>query len=175
MIMNQTFAQIVNAYTTRIPIKTGFTGCAGNCSGTIKAAGLAINCSSASVPWNNNGTSSTNVGDGEVFTSSFDWFPANGTNGTYPMEGNPWINFDILYVTDRAAASWYGDQSKPDLSNENRGACNGTLVRQRCTLLSATLNYPIVLVDDIVTRELYKFSRRPYSSRWRAVRLHGSA
>lgn len=71
-VMNQTFAQIVNSYNRRDPIITGFGGCVGNCSGAVKAAGLAMNCSSSSVIWNN--THDVNVGNGDVFESAFTWF-----------------------------------------------------------------------------------------------------
>ena len=66
-VMKQTFAQIVNAYARRDPIITDFRGCVGNCSGTVKVAGLAINCSISSVEWNNALNVSANVGSANVF------------------------------------------------------------------------------------------------------------
>ncbi|MAD87665.1 MAG: hypothetical protein CL912_32295 [Deltaproteobacteria bacterium] len=51
LVMNQTFAQVFSDYLTRTPLISSFTGCAGNCSGTVKAAGLQVNCSEESLLW----------------------------------------------------------------------------------------------------------------------------
>ena len=39
------------------------------------------------------------------FKSSFNWFPANHTNGSHTVMGNPWINFDLENVTERVASA----------------------------------------------------------------------
>lgn len=103
-IMNTTFAQIVNSYITRdkTPLtvaQTGFTGCIGECFGTVKAAGLATTCSLEEVPWDNNSSSPNFFNSSTVFSSGFTWMPAN-----HFVDGAeaPYIQFNLSYVKGRA-------------------------------------------------------------------------
>jgi hypothetical protein len=56
VLMGQTFAQVFRSYITRAPLTTSFTGCVGNCTGTIKAAGLTVNCTENLVALTNDQT-----------------------------------------------------------------------------------------------------------------------
>jgi hypothetical protein len=165
IILNQTFAQVVNDYTTRAPIKTSFTGCAGSCLGTVKAAGLAVNCSANSVPWNSSEANTKGFDtDDPIFSSTFNWYPfdvlkmAKYSNGINPYPQFPFIDFALTYVTDRIASPERPLSSPLDGSYGiavgqpgGYGSCNGTLMMKRCSMLSATLEYPIVLVNNTVS------------------------
>ncbi|PVH83459.1 hypothetical protein DL98DRAFT_585746, partial [Cadophora sp. DSE1049] len=104
MVMNRTFAKIVDSYIKREKIITPFSGWSGNCSGVVKAAGLAVNCSTDSTPWPDK---STNHSTGNpIFSSKFLWVPqkAGGTidsgdyvNGTNPWPMFPFIDFQLAY------------------------------------------------------------------------------
>jgi hypothetical protein len=150
IVMNQTFAQVVNAYTTRAPITTAFTGCVGNCSGTIKAAGLAVNCSIDAIPWNSNQSWST--GD-DVFISAFNWIPAQ-LFGTDPFPNDPLIDFNLQYITGRSASPEAVGSGVLDSAVDYQGGlgyCNGTRMMKRCSMRSATLVYPILLVNNTLS------------------------
>lgn len=149
-IMNTTFAQIVNSYITRdkTPLtnaETGFEGCSGECYGTIKAAGLATNCSSVEVPWDNNSTSPNFFNSSTVFSSGFTWIPGNPyVNGSEA----PSIQFDLSYVKGRAVKNIMVDG--PGQSGEE-DLCNGTMVMRNCSMQSATLEYPISLINGTIS------------------------
>lgn len=152
IIMNQSFAQAVNSFSQRTPMTTEFTGCVGTCTGTVKAAGLAMNCSTDSLPWKNNQSlpaGPDGVNGSEVFSSSFTWISGNTTY----FAGVPLINYELQYATGRSAAPllYEGGQTGGFDSSPNFGMCNGTLVRKSCSLFSATLEYPITLINSTVS------------------------
>jgi hypothetical protein len=150
LVMNQTFAQVFRSYITRAPITTSFTGCVGNCTGTIKAAGVALDCSPENlVPWTNNDTNNTYTYSSTVFSSNFLWSPGM----VFPDTSYPVINFTLAYATGREVL---GDKDgvplvTPGSYKPNQaGICYGTIVQRTCMMRSATLEYPIVLVNDTV-------------------------
>ena len=51
-ILNIPFVEVMQDYTNRIPITTGFEGCDGDCSLVVRAAGLAVNCVTTTTPLN---------------------------------------------------------------------------------------------------------------------------
>jgi hypothetical protein len=160
MVMNVTFAEIFNQYLTRSPITTTFTGCVGSCVGTIKAAGLALECSEESIPWSNLWSNLTNVStEYTVFSSTFEWQPASHLGELPdpaaqidPASLYPYINFNLSYAIGRIAT--------PSLSNglpygtpqgtQIPWTCNGTMITKHCSMRSATLDYPITLVNNTV-------------------------
>jgi hypothetical protein len=160
IVINQTFAQVVNNYNTRTPIVSGFTGCVGAYSNTIKATRLAINCSQEEGPWDNNDTST--VFQSQVFSSNFTWFAANlfpgaelrdNTTGSSDWNDYPFIHFNLVYVNGRAAAAATigGVLDNPVGEPGFFGNCNGTLVTKRCSMRSATLEYPILMVNNTIS------------------------
>jgi len=148
LVMNQTFAQLFRSYITRAPITTSLKRCVRNCTVTIKAAGVALDCSSENlVPWTNNDTalnySST------VFLSNFLWSPGM----VFPDTSYPVINFTLAYATGREVLD--AKDGVPLITPESRdtgqmGICYGAIVQRTCLMRSATLEYPIVLVNDTV-------------------------
>lgn len=157
LVMNQSFAQVVNSYSNRDPIITQFTGCVGQCSGTVKAAGLAVNCSMDSVPW----TTFENLTESNptVFSSVFNWIrsdmvgPVTYTNGTDPFPNEAFIDFNLTYAVGRVANQEPLGGGVMDNARGQPGkyeSCNGTLMMKRCSMRSATLEYPITLVNNTV-------------------------
>jgi hypothetical protein len=142
MVMNQTFTQVFRSYITRAPITTSLTG-------TIKAAGVALDCSSENaVPWTNNDTSVLNFSS-TVFSSNFLWNPGMA----FPDTSYPVINFTLAYATGREVLG--ARDGVPFVTPESgdtrqMGICYGTIVQRTCFMRSATLEYPIVLVNDTV-------------------------
>lgn len=163
LVMNQTFAQVVNSYIIGENITSSFTGCTGKCSGTVKAAGLAIDCSSKSVPWSTNKTGdATHV----IFSSNFTMIPGTfggvpedygGTGTVNPFPGTPFVQFDLLSVSGRVAP--FVAEGTPGGTNggpagggeELQAFCNGTMVRKTCSLRSATLDYPIEMDNGTIS------------------------
>ena len=154
-VMNQTFAEVVNNYNIRAPITTSFHGCHGNCSGVIKAAGLAMNCSLDSIPWDNSiGTDNflNNITLPNVFNSNFTWLAANLTNGSNPWPGYPLIDFELAYAVGRTPPATLGSVLQGGEDNSPlHGICKGTVMRKHCSLLSATLEYPISMSNNTVS------------------------
>ena len=156
MVMNATFADIFNQYVTRAPITTTFTGCVGSCVGTIKAAGLALECSHETALWSN----IENVNnETTVFASNFEWLPAQHLGEMPdpaaqidPATLYPYISFNLSYAIGRIAT--------PSLSpglpygapqgSQVPWQCNGTMVTKRCSMRSATLDYPVTLVNNTI-------------------------
>lgn len=154
-IMNTTFAQVVNSYITRENIPNPFSGCSGECYGTVKAAGLASNCSRMEVPWDNNSTSPNFFNSSTVFSSNFTWIQAAfGENATSsnPTPEIPYIEYNLSYVQGRHIKNkWNGGGVNEDMNAQGGDLCNGTMVIQTCQLRSATLNYPIALVNGTLS------------------------
>jgi hypothetical protein len=148
--MNQTFAKVVNSYITREPITTSFMGFSGNCSGSIRATGLAVDCEEKPAPWINN-LNLLNSTEEFVISSSFEWIPSTTLNPDYYTDGtNPWplypfIDFKLLYATGRIANLFADDPGF------GMGSCNWTLVTNRCSMRSAMLLYPINMINNTVT------------------------
>jgi hypothetical protein len=148
--MNQTFAKVINSYITREPITTSFMGCSRNCSGTIRAAVLAVDCEENPTPWINN-LNLLNSTEEFVISSSFEWIPSTTlnpdyyTNGTNPWPLYPFIDFKLLYATGRIANLFADDPGF------GMGSCNWTLVTNRCSMRSAMLLYPINMINNTVT------------------------
>jgi hypothetical protein len=101
------------------------------------------------VPWTNNNTASTYTYSSTVFSSNFLWSP--GT--VFPDTSYLVINFTLAYATGREVL---GDKDgvpyvTPGIYNTDQaGICFGTIVQRTCLMRSATLEYPIVLVNYTV-------------------------
>ncbi|KAF4622773.1 hypothetical protein G7Y89_g14253 [Cudoniella acicularis] len=150
-VINVTFAKIVDSYIKREEITTSFSGCSGTCSGTVKAPGLAINCTEDTIPWNNNGTSPGVSDSTMVFQSNFTWAAAETTQvgALYPGGGGSpfpeisFIDFSLVYTTERQASFRdRGGIQEGTIQGSGGYFCNGTMVMKWCSLRSATLNYP---------------------------------
>jgi hypothetical protein len=154
-IMNQTFSEIFTNYTLRTPITTNFAGCDGSCIGSIKDAGLAVNCSDeVHVPWSNQRNVTTNVTDVTVFSTGFQWdaspnLPGNTYNGDDAL-AYPSITYNLTYAIGRIASGG-GPCCIDDYEVWWRGTRNGTLVTKQCTMYSATLLYPVILNNSTIT------------------------
>jgi hypothetical protein len=76
---------------------------------------------------------------------------ANYSGGTNTWPQYPFIDFALTYTTGGIAR-----HERVGVLNNNPGLpggygfCNGTLVGKRCSLRSATLDYPVVLVNQTV-------------------------
>jgi hypothetical protein len=162
-LMNPSFAQVVNDYTTRSPITTNFTGCVGDCYGSVKAAGLAVNCSMDTVLWNSSQSIQPDgySGDDNLFTLAFDFIPATifGMDSdrqlTDPFPNEPFIKFRLQYVIGRTATPPATPELQPYQIFHNVpggvGFCNGTRVLKTCSMRSATLLYPVHLVNSTIS------------------------
>lgn len=136
--MSTAFQEVLRAYSLREPMHLNDSGCGtGNCSGIIKAAGLAVNCTKTSLPYD---FGSALIGEhGHVVGSDY-----NGTvvgmvdvdretfssNFTIDMATSASINFTVAYK----------DQSP----------CKSRLVVNHCVLEPATLKYPVSIEDGVV-------------------------
>ncbi|CAK4032791.1 Hypothetical predicted protein [Lecanosticta acicola] len=125
---SQAFNPVVQQYYTGQSISVNNSGCSANgmCSGRLMAAGLAVNCSSSTAPFDlsetiqlANGTQEINyatVNGTDVFQSLFYWSAGTPSN----------ISLSVQY--------------KP-----TKDYLNSNLVVRNCTLHPATVQYPVVV------------------------------
>ena len=157
-VMTQSTADAVNGYTTRAPITADFAGCDGTCSGIVKVAGLAVNCTENEVPWN---SAEANFNVSTVFQSTFNWWPggsfrqsnysSNWTEGPFP--DTPIIDFQLVYGKGRVAGVGTGGGAAESPINAPGAfvGCSGTLIMKRCSMRSATLEYPVQLENNTIS------------------------
>jgi hypothetical protein len=160
LVMNQTFVQVFNSYLTRAPITTDFSGCVGTCTGEIKAAGLKFDCLDESSYQDFNSSSIVNASTA-LFSSDFKWIPSTdmeglaiGYNGSLPFPAFPFIDWSLQYATGRTAVSNPSTAVHPDQSLtpvDGALTCNGTLITKRCSIRSATIVYPVTMINSTVS------------------------
>lgn len=125
-LFSEDFAPVVMDFNNNASISVPQTGCKGSCSTSVEGLGLALNCSSYTIPYDlilhtyDNGSvefteDSANVGI-DVYQSDFRW-----------NVGNPWA-FEI------------------GVAYKSSFDCTGELIVQNCSLRTATVRYQ-VLVD----------------------------
>ena len=114
---------------TRTPIVTKFSGCNGNCSGNITAAGLEVDCSPPDFqPWSNKDITDFPT---DVFESKFAWSPGSigfadnwDPTGDIPFTKYPFIDFNLSYAIGRKP-TYNFEYGGVGLGDNASGICNG--------------------------------------------------
>lgn len=124
-ILTSEFLDTVNAFTRGSPINVTDTGCHGTCRTTLKAAGFATNCSSASMDYHLS------------YTGSDD--PDGYHVGPETLEGTQAFISNFRWRGTEPESIYLGMQFK------NTADCDGTLQIRNCTLRAATMEYDVVI------------------------------
>ncbi|TKA83976.1 hypothetical protein B0A55_00219 [Friedmanniomyces simplex] len=148
-LISTEFAPTVQSFYDGHSVSANYSGCPrdGICTGWLQGAGLAVNCSSYSAPYNItpaipfNASTDPAVEGSDIFTTGFTWSAQGPGNFTLNTQ--------------------YKDTSSLAPFPE----CSGMLTVQNCTLKAATVQYPVIvngnqsiitldpsssIVDDIV-------------------------
>ncbi|KAI0149206.1 hypothetical protein BJ166DRAFT_601950 [Pestalotiopsis sp. NC0098] len=128
--------RVMKQFNNREPITDRVLGCAGNCSGTLVAAGIEAQCSTVH---NASFVAEFGSGDGEA-TLVFE----TGTNKMV-------FNTEGLLLTVFYAETKVDDEAAPKISYE--GSCHGVSTMVNCVLQHAVIAYPFTLRDGIITPE----------------------
>ncbi|KAH9871762.1 hypothetical protein J1614_006018 [Plenodomus biglobosus] len=129
--------KIIQQFTEREPISSGISGCAGNCSGTLIAAGIDAQCNTI-----HNTTFTANYGQGAggatlVFNT--------GTNiMNYHTDSD--FNLTVSYADITI------DEDEDSVYDEMK-SCRGTSTAVTCVLQHAVIAYPFTQSDGIITPE----------------------
>lgn len=125
-LFSEDFAQVVQSWNNNATMPMPDTGCRGTCSASVEGLGLAVNCSSYTIP--------------------FDLVPQTSSNGSIELGEGTAVDgidaFESLFGWTVISPSKFtiGTAYKPSLD------CTGDLVVQNCSLQTATVRYR-VLVD----------------------------
>ncbi|QDS68507.1 hypothetical protein FKW77_010874 [Venturia effusa] len=131
-ILTTDFTSVVFGFNNNIPQNITNSGCAGRCSGTVKAVGYAIDCTSSALPFDLSyealsaqveGGGRGNLVGPNLFATMFALFEDYNNNSTQ-------INY---------TASWKDEKG-----------CRGSVQQRRCTLVPALLEQHIVLDNDTI-------------------------
>ena len=135
-ILNIPFVEVMQDYTNRVPITSGFEGCDRDCSLVVRAAGLAVNCTTTttSLDYNKNNDAYTNgtwaniaYEDFPAFSVRFEWLQDTDDQG--------------LQQTFISMLVGYADTLD----------CVGNFITNTCTLKSAVAAYHIDIRNTTVT------------------------
>lgn len=138
---------VMRDYTNRAAIQNPFGNCTGNCTGTVRAAGIVANCSSAinnnfTIKWDNGGGSNMAV------------FGAGTNVMNYQTGTNFTLSTSWVQTTARTdGVSEYGSQlggAGTVLPTELQD-CDGTSWNKTCSLQHAVLEYPILMTGSTIT------------------------
>lgn len=128
--------QIMRQFTERDPITNGITGCVGNCSGVLAAAGIDAQCSTVQ-----NSSFFADYGNGAGGATLV--FSAN-TNVMGYRTG-PSFNLSTFFV----ATSVVDDDDESEY--DQMRPCRGVSTAINCTLQHAVIAYPFSQVDGVIT------------------------
>lgn len=132
-ILTADFTSVVFGFNKNIPQNLSDSGCLGRCSGTLNAAGYAIDCTSSTLPYNLSAAAlgalakfngSGNLVGPDLFTTKFALFEDYKNNATQ-------LNY---------TASW------KDLKG-----CTGNVQQRTCTLVPALLEQHVVLENNTIS------------------------
>ena len=124
-LLTANFSAIVQKYSTSSPITLHDTGCNGVCSATVKGAGLSVNCSSYSWP--------------------FDLRPQLQPNGTYDATKDPsLINGTYAFMTSFPVKIMDGNGTF-NVQYKDTTDCSGNLRIRNCSMQTALVQYPVII------------------------------
>ncbi|KAI9698653.1 MAG: hypothetical protein M1836_003763 [Candelina mexicana] len=122
-VLTSNFSSVMRDYNNKASTNMSNTGCEGICSAVIQGAGLAMNCSQRTIPFDlsSGSPSQLNFNETKVFSSNFSYSESNPDS----------IQLNVQYkaTTD----------------------CVGDLVVSTCLLRAAVVEYPVVFRNDSVT------------------------
>ncbi|KFZ19670.1 hypothetical protein V501_00577 [Pseudogymnoascus sp. VKM F-4519 (FW-2642)] len=117
-------------YFNKVPITTGFTGCKGNCTGTVPAAGFAVTCQKRRFPV-------------DYYAKGIN--PSNSSDLSYQ---DPQLGFSTNFTEDSWSLSANLTVAYVDSINQT---CAGFMTVRSCYLQAATIEYPITITNNVVT------------------------
>ncbi|KAK6224171.1 hypothetical protein LQW54_000320 [Pestalotiopsis sp. IQ-011] len=128
---------IMQRFNNREPITDGVLGCAGNCSGTLVAAGIEAQCSTV-----RNTSFVADFGrDGEAILVF--------ETGTNKMVWNTrGLNLTVFYAETKM-----NDEDLILFKTGYAGSCHGVSTTVTCVLQHAVIAYPFTLRDGVITTE----------------------
>ncbi|ETI22064.1 hypothetical protein G647_06135 [Cladophialophora carrionii CBS 160.54] len=147
-VLNPTFASVLQQFQARSTMTVNST-CAGSCSGTVAAAGLAATCSTSPYNW--------------TFANDFyDIYPPvqfNAFNISFGLSHDtvPDGNGDPLYVPNtyyqvwrnsRLTVDFYVKDGRPATMDEGNSVTVG--FHRRCVLRPATISYPVLISNSTI-------------------------
>lgn len=150
-VITADFSAIMADYQKNIPISTGITGCTGNCSAIVQAAGIDVSCEDpVTTPFVPDRTSR-----GTLFEVTPEWHMENcsvSPNEVCPLHtfdgGSEYISLNVSYV-------------QPAGDNCERG----NIVTTICKIKQAVVEYPVKIDGKSITLD------SPPSSRLNVVAL----
>ena len=129
------FIQTAQAFDNQSAINVNSTGCKGECTATVSAAGFTVNCSTSTTPFSLTRTD-----------------PRNGRFSNTSQEAmiNATIAFGsyLLWEASEPGTMQLGVQFK------DQQTCNGQLQIRNCTLQAAVVGYPVIVSGNKGTIEL---------------------
>ncbi|KAH0162851.1 hypothetical protein KCU67_g5780, partial [Aureobasidium melanogenum] len=144
--LSSAMVTVMRDYTNRAPMINQVGACPGNCTGTVRAAGIVSNCS---IEVNNTYYVSNNAPDG----SSGIVFEATTNIMNYQTDTQ--FNLSIYYVETKLrndTTSEIGELGPAGtVLPEEMQNCDGVLTQKTCALQHAVLEYPIVLRDNVIS------------------------
>ena len=125
-LLTPKFTRVVVQDSTQAPINITSTGCIGQCSARIKAAGFAVNCSDSTDPY--------------TLTPKI---PAAGES--YDVTQPATQKGTLAFLT-----TFYWNTRNPGALNmrvqfKPTSACDGSLTIRKCDLTAARVSYPVIL------------------------------
>lgn len=109
------FSSIAQDFYNREDIRIADTGCEGSCRTTVRGAGLAVNCSTYTHPFElRTRHESAAMNSTQVFGTTFDWQTFSGN-----------MSLGVQYKDTKD--------------------CFGNIIVENCTLRAATVHYPVVI------------------------------
>ena len=125
--------QVMRDYTNRAPIQSGFYGsCVGNCSGTVRAAGIVANCTSVS-------------------NDTFDITYKNGHPLTVFQTGTNIMNYHTHEQFNLSVFTSQTEVSDRSAALPSLWPCSGSSTTKICALQHAVLEYPITMTNNTLT------------------------
>lgn len=137
--MTTIFEEVMKGYNSRAPMYLNNSGCGtGNCSGTIKAAGFAVDCSRITLPYD----------FGSIYVLPNGTEVGSDYNGTFSAMAN------VMKVT--FSSNFTFDVREPSTINftvayKDKSPCKSQLQVNHCTFRPATLKYPVNIENGTVT------------------------
>ena len=135
------FANIVNAFRNREPIKRGITGCGSSCTTEVQGAGFTIDCEKETTNIENSALAqripyAEIIGEGPlkqvqplVFETSFDYITET--------RKHRYTQFTMQFK--HSTAEFIGDK------------CPGTLTTRSCTVKPGTVTYPVAIDNGTIS------------------------
>jgi hypothetical protein len=137
---------IMRDYTTRAPIINQFGSCPGNCTGTVRAAGIVSNCTRT--------VNETYRLDHESYGENPSIvFEAKTNVMNYQTHTD--FNLSAFYIKTKLGndtTTGYGELGPPGtVLPEAMQSCDGVSTQAVCVLKHAVLEYPIVLRNNVIS------------------------